>query len=625
MYILYFFPYFGSLVVCNVFLRPSVEGLQAQMAVEPGLSGVWAALRQAGRTHLAVVFLQHGVRRTEDVPRLADVLLSTGLVAQTDLEAVLAVCTASTAPSVDSPQGRWDHPIQRDFSARASFTLALQAASPNNRKRSLEALQDDILSKSSAPAQESRVRTYKALCAAWEVAPFPVSPESIRCTGASFKAGHYRSVQLYYQAVFGFQLRHLGVPVDPLIRGTVREVVRSVKRGLGPSRLKEGFDVWLLSRSTFSDDDEAFNLSSAVHCIDMVIIGVWWMLREIEMSSAMVQHLWLEHDRAHLLVPVHKTESCGNLMPRALGCACSSTPSRLCPWHSVERHLTRVYNHACFRPQSQFPLFPDERGRPASKARMIEAFQLVIGATGTSLTKPDERGQHRTRFGGHTLRVSGAQFLAGAGVPLQHIQLLGRWSSMAVQRYVQCAPLSVIPNIPETILSGQVQDLQEPLRVVNTALREPDPAASQPAFSPGTPSGIAMPVETPQVLQQLGQSLASTDGRLQQLADTVSSLQQAVLPPEQTFVVRSKSRVVHHAQPDELANHPSSWRTRCGWLYGQANFYRLSVVAPEHKQCKKCFNLVGSDRDGHDDHGDESATDSSDDSSSEDSSADEPS
>ena len=46
------------------------------------------------------------------------------------------------------------------------------------------------------------------------------------------------------------------------------------------------------------------------------------------------------------------------------------------------------------------------------------------------------------KFGEHAMRVSGAQFFAKKGYELFVIQLLGRWGSMAVSRYVQTAPLA---------------------------------------------------------------------------------------------------------------------------------------------------------------------------------------
>ena len=94
-------------------------------------------------------------------------------------------------------RGRSDLPPIYQNGQRASFTLALVAAEPNNRKRALDELDRDVLARSTEPAQQSRVRTYRAICAAWGVAPFPLSVENIRCSAASFKAGGYRSAALY--------------------------------------------------------------------------------------------------------------------------------------------------------------------------------------------------------------------------------------------------------------------------------------------------------------------------------------------------------------------------------------------------------------------------------------------
>ena len=203
---------------------------------------------------------------------------------------------------------------------------------------------------------------------------------------ASLKAGFDRSPQLYVQAAAGYQMRTLGLPVDSLVRGTIKEVVRSVKRGLGPAKLKDSFDVWKLQFTTVSDDEDSFDLTSVEHCTAMVIIGCWWMLREIEMSAAKIQHLYVEGGLAHLLLPVHKTETAGSLSVRSLGCACKGSPARLCPWHAVERHLVRVYGHKAYRAQQYFPLFPTADGMAPSKQTMVQALETVLQAAGVELT-----------------------------------------------------------------------------------------------------------------------------------------------------------------------------------------------------------------------------------------------
>ena len=45
------------------------------------------------------------------------------------------------------------------------------------------------------------------------------------------------------------------------------------------------------------------------------------------------------------------------------------------------------------------------------------------------------------RFGGHSLRVTGARWLAGLGLPLVSIQLLARWDGDVFRRYIAEAPL----------------------------------------------------------------------------------------------------------------------------------------------------------------------------------------
>ena len=48
------------------------------------------------------------------------------------------------------------------------------------------------------------------------------------------------------------------------------------------------------------------------------------------------------------------------------------------------------------------------------------------------------------RFGGHSARVSGAQFLAAYGVEVAKIKILARHSTEQIMRYVQEAPLAAI-------------------------------------------------------------------------------------------------------------------------------------------------------------------------------------
>ena len=109
--------------------------------------------------------------------------------------------------------------------------------------------------------------------------------------------------------------------------------------------------------------------------------------------------------------------------------------------------------------------------------------------------------------------------------------------------------------------------------------------------------------------------------RVSALEAAVSALQSAMVPPERTLVVRARSRKVHLAQLDELQNPPAFWRAKCGWAYGNSDFYRVQQLSIEHSKCRKCF----SDDPGTTADDDESASNSSGVSTSEDSSDEEPS
>lgn len=126
------------------------------------LSELWKLLRNARLESLAPQLVGLGVYDLNDITRRAEDLIAEG-VTQAQLEQLLA----SNAPREEPlPSTRWDHATVRPSNQRASFTLALQAAQPNNRKRSLDQLDADILARTTQPAQASRIRTYRSLCAA---------------------------------------------------------------------------------------------------------------------------------------------------------------------------------------------------------------------------------------------------------------------------------------------------------------------------------------------------------------------------------------------------------------------------------------------------------------------------
>ena len=185
----------------------------------------WNALRAADLGHLAPTLVSHGITT------LAQLVASTvvdneEVIAKWQVEAILS---ATHEDVQSSPSDRRDLPVAYS-GRRANFSLAVAAGQPNNRKRSLEQLDADVLARSTNPANEARLRTYLALCAVWEVSPWPLTIENTRAFGASLKMGGYRSATVYFQSICSFQQRVLHTPVPQMVR-------YCIKIALGPSNV----------------------------------------------------------------------------------------------------------------------------------------------------------------------------------------------------------------------------------------------------------------------------------------------------------------------------------------------------------------------------------------------------
>lgn len=70
-------------------------------------------------------------------------------------------------------------------------------------------------------------------------------------------------------------------------------------------------------------------------------------------------------------------------------------------------------------------LFLTQQGRPPTRSWFLKRFHLFFG----------------NNKSGHSMRSGGASAMAQAGLPLDHIQDAGRWSSEAFKTYVRDHPI----------------------------------------------------------------------------------------------------------------------------------------------------------------------------------------
>ena len=169
----------------------------------------------------------------------------------------------------------------------------------------------------------------------------------------------------------------------------------------------------------------------------------------------------------------------------------------------------------------------------------MESFEAVAARLGLEVASP--AGQRL--FGGHSLRVTGARWLAGLGLPLAVIQLNARWASDVIARYVGAAPLGTITAQYRCCVAsrclGQLLDTQ------HSALGDFGSELCRLKFS------LAEALQGERELRALREACAPTGGL-------------RTAPP---FVISSR-RTYHMVATRILDATPIfSWRAACGWQY----------------------------------------------------------
>ena len=412
------------------------------------IAELWDTLRSCQQGDLAPVLISHGVTTISALRRRVEDLQAAG-IPQWKLECILAA-------KADLPrvwQGK-----------RASLQAALDAAQPNQRQRALQELEDDMMARSTNPAMESRLRTYRIICDAWEVEPFPLSMTNIRAFGASMKQGGYRSASVYFQTLCTFQQRNLSTEVPPLVRRCIRDCVRSIRRGLGASTLKDAFDGRVLGQLDIGDDETPFNMDNPFHARDVCVIGMWFMLREQELAGARLGHLTLSGQEVCLSIPIHKTDIYGSLCERRLKCSCLVRQHGLCVWHAAERHLIRIGQRSDLKVSVLTPLFPTSSGQTASKHQFIMMMRKVIASTGTDTMRADPHGiaSHRSTIDGQLRSPSAAHSALGPLGQFGHPTLHSRCNNNMEIFWAQWQPQwSVTTRSTQSNLEQYLLNLRE--------------------------------------------------------------------------------------------------------------------------------------------------------------------
>ncbi|CAE7533633.1 unnamed protein product [Symbiodinium sp. CCMP2592] len=474
------------------------------------------------------------------------------------------------------PAPRFDQPAPRT-SAGGMLNKALAAADPLNSEEALRDFRDNVYARSARAPNDARWVTWCKICAAWGISPVPLTADTIEKVGTSFRSGGYRSSAQYFSRARKEHIHVTGQAVPPPVELAIRDAIRSIERGMGTNSPKD-----------------AFRLDSLDICIDlleeglrfhhaMVVLGSWFLCREIELSALRVKHMTLDSERKQvcLTLSASKNDTVGSMVQRRHSCYCGTIPETICPYHAALRIADQCSS------DSEAFIFAADTGEPMTKAQTIEAIHAVLTAADVPLTRAGAPLEPEVnRFGGHCLRVSGAQHLCRMRIPVSTIMLLGRWGSRAIERYVQdteledalygiaAAGLPTLPTGPAA-LKDKTHD-SPPWTLVHN-LEESEPAP------PPRPTKKARSTKTD---AEDKEAVAAMIGSLDDIAARLESIQDR---PD--LVCKRKA---HMRDPEESSRPPAKWRARCGWPYGYSNFTRAHDDGSQNL-CLKCFPEAGAE------------------------------
>ena len=170
------------------------------------------------------------------------------------------------------------------------------------------------------------------------------------------------------------------------------------------------------------------------------------------------------------------------------------------------------------------------------------------------------------------MRVSGSQWLAGLGLDVFKIQLLGRWSSDVVLRYVRDAPLKIVSADYRRLMASR--DLESVLSCIGSAASAEQVRLLEQKISEVEARALAEEAVLRRELAAV-QSLCGPGGYIRNDSD------------------KHDSRAVHVAAVDGVNVPSRSWRTKCGWRFGQASFTRVTCLPPRYTDiCDKCLPVA---------------------------------
>jgi len=469
---------------------------------------------------------------------------------------------------------------------------------------------------SSTSAVASRRRCYSKLLGEWGMQPHPVTLVTVVRLAAALKAGRYRSAPSVLSQLKVDALR-LGQDLSLPILKSLSDGSRACRRGMGPPRGALALDFFALGG--LPPDPAPLALHGPLAPRNALVVSAWWLLREVETANLRARHVSLKLGAipwVEILLPTSKSDVEALGVARAHACCCGQGPYRPdCPVHSCWDHLLLLKRRFPHRfsggvAHEDMPFFPDVGGKTITKAGFTE----TVRAAARILRLPEVASDGVNRLSGHSMRVSGAQGLSKLGVDTYAVQLLGRWGSSTVERYVREAAvgehaarargLMITRSLDDLVGAARADHLHLKSEALDKARVQEWLEAWAPQFARSLRTSLVEEVAA-HLRATAARTLVTSSSSSSSSSSSTSSVRPAApepgpeleTEPEVGMIVgpplfdsqvsNSKTRVSHVIEVGPPTLDHLTWVTKCGWRFGRHG--RATRPVPEFTKCRHCF------------------------------------
>ena len=286
--------------------------------------------------------------------------------------------------------------------------------SPCDDKEARKRLLADTYTVTSRKSTEARVAWWVSRATLRSMAPFPLTAEKLQLAAAILKRGRYRSASQY---LYSMKQEHCNRGHEWPQHWTMllAGLRRSCARGLGGTKQAPPLSLGAAGLLGAYKSELVDRAEAVIH------VGCGWLLREIELASLKGGDVKFVTGAgcgtAVVTLGATKTDTEAVGAARAMCCIC---PEPACPVKATKVLADGKGPGDC--------LVLKKDGTQATKANVVAALKEYGAYLGDA---PE-------RVTGHSMRVTGAQRMAGAGVQPEVIKAFGRWgSSQQMARYAR--------------------------------------------------------------------------------------------------------------------------------------------------------------------------------------------